>query len=98
MNPTQGFGEAVMGRYGVALQPAVMTETRRRCPTGSVLGKDGFCYDSLPRKDRMWVPARKPLLTGGERHAIAVAARAGGKIQRAQKQLKKASKALGKAC
>jgi len=63
-----------------------------------VLGNDGLCYDHLPRGDRMWIPARKPLLTGGERNAIKVAARAGGKIQRAQKDLKKASKALGKAC
>jgi hypothetical protein len=95
-----GYGPAVKGWYGVGLTPRVEMVTARRCPRGMALGKDGVCYDRtrLRKSDREWVPPRKPLLTGGDRAAIAKAAAAGRKLERAQKSLKRASKALGKAC
>lgn len=91
-------GIAVMGRFGAALQPTQITRSVLRCPRGSVLGIDDLCYDHLHKRDRKWIPAAKPLLTGGERNAIRIAARAGGKLHKAQKGLKKASRLLAKAC
>ncbi len=82
-----GFGGAVMGRYGVALQPEVVSSVRRRCPRGAVLGNDGLCYDSLPKKDRMWIPARRPLLTGGDLNAISRAAKAARRMKAQTKKL-----------
>jgi len=61
-----GFGGAVMGRFGAALVPATVPATRLRCPRGAVLGKDNLCYDHIHKKDRKWNPGTKPLLTGGE--------------------------------
>lgn len=86
-----GYGEAVMGRYGAAIQPAVRPQQVSRCPRGSVLGNDGLCYNSrdLRRADRKWVPGRKPLLTGGDLNAIARASRAANKMKTQQKRLQK---------
>ena len=93
-----GFGQAVTGLFGVGVIPRVEAMTVRRCPGNFVLGQDGVCYERLARSNRAHKPPRKPLLTGGERNAIARAERAGKKLARAQKSLKKASRALGKAC
>lgn len=95
-----GYGPAVKGWYGVGIVPRVEAVTTRRCPRGMALGRDGVCYDRrrLRKSDRAWDPGTKPLLTGGERRAIARAAAAGRKLDRAKKGLKKASRALGKAC
>jgi len=86
-----GYGEAVMGRYGAAIQPAVMPIQVKKCPRGAVLGNDGLCYNSrdLRKSDRMWVPGRKPLLTGGDLNAIARASRAANKMKTQQKRLQK---------
>ena len=92
------FGRAVMGRYGVALEPAAIPSVRLRCPRGSVLGTDNLCYDSLPKLNRKWRPGTKPLLTGGERNAIRTATRVAGKLARTQKSLKATSRALAKVC
>ena len=94
------FGEPVNGRYGVGVIPRVEARAVRSCPTGMVLGEDGVCYkrSSIRKSDRAWDPGVKPLLTGGERNAIRRAAAAGRKLDRAKKQLKKAGRALEKAC
>lgn len=83
------FGEAVMGQYGAALVPARMSTETRRCPRGTVLGKDGLCYNKrdLRKDERMWNPGRKPLLTGGELNAMSIAARAARKVKARQSQL-----------
>lgn len=85
------YGEAVMGRYGAALVPAMTSTTVHRCPRGAVLGNDGLCYNKrdLRRSDRMWVPGRKPLLTGGDLNAISKASRAAAKMKTQSKRLQK---------
>lgn len=95
-----GYGEAVKGMYGVGLVPRVKVTATRKCPRGMALGDDGVCYDKrrLRKSDRMWDPGTKPLLTGGDRRAIAKAAAAGRKLDRAKKSLKRAGRALEKAC
>jgi hypothetical protein len=100
VSPTQGFGPAVNGRFGVGLVPRVDVQTVRRCPAGMALGKDGVCYDGLGRNSpkRQWPMGMKPLLTPGERRAIRVAASAANKLKRSKKSLMKASRALEKAC
>jgi hypothetical protein len=92
------FGAPVLGLYGAGVLPEVEEVMTRRCPAGWKLGKDNVCYESLSRTQRKWDPGMKPLLSGGERAAIARAARAGRKLVTARKGLKKASAALGKAC
>ena len=94
----RGFGRAVMGRYGVALEPAAIPSVRLKCPRGSVLGNDNLCYDHIRKGDRKWIPGTKPLLTGGERNAIRTAGRVASKLARTQKTLKATSRALGKVC
>ncbi len=88
------FGEAVMGRFGAGMKPAVFSQQQRRCPRGSVLGApeaDGtsLCYNrkEITNKERMWPRGRRPLLTGGEMRAISTAASAARKLQAKQKQL-----------
>jgi len=95
-----GFGAAVHGRFGVGMMPRVEVQAVRRCPAGMALGKDGVCYDGLGRNSpkREWPMGMKPLLTPGERNAIRIASKAAGKLARSKKSLRKASKALEKAC
>jgi hypothetical protein len=84
-------GEAVMGRYGAALVPMRTTQEVARCPRGAVLANDGLCYNrsQLRKSDRKWIPARKPLLTGGDLNAIARASRAANRVKVQQKRLQK---------
>lgn len=96
--PAGGGGELVYGMYGIAMVPAQETRTVSRCGPGMVLGKDGLCYESLPRGKRKWNPGAKPLLTGGEMNAIRRAERAARRVAGAKKKIKTASKMLGKAC
>lgn len=93
-----GYGDAVRGYYGVALQPRVEARAVRKCPPGMVLGKDNLCYESLRKSARKWDPGMKPLMTGGDRKAIRRAASVAGKLKREQKRLKKAGRALEKVC
>jgi len=83
------FGQAVMGQYGAALEPAVRTTNTRLCPRGAVLGTDGLCYNKrdLKNSERAWPRGRRPLLTGGEMRCISIASSASKKLQRKQKQL-----------
>lgn len=92
-----GYGDAVYGRYGLGLVPAQEVRTVRKCPKGMVLGDDGVCYEHLPKRDRMWNPGDRPLLTGGEMAAIRKAASAAKRLQTTRKRLKKTTKALEKA-
>jgi len=90
------FGEAVMGRFGAGMKPAVFSQQRRACPRGSVLGApeaDGssLCYNKrdISNKERAWPRGRRPLLTGGEMRAISIASGAARKLQAKNKQLQK---------
>jgi len=85
-----GLGEAVMGRFGPALQPGTKTTHFRFCPRGAVLGLDGLCYNrkDIRNTDRWWPRGRRPLLTGGEMRAISIASTAAKKLQRKEKQLR----------
>ena len=85
------FGDAMVGRFGAGLEPAVRTMETRICPRGSVLGIDGLCYNKrdLRNADRFWPQGRRPLLTGGEMRCISIASRAASKIRTKTKQLQK---------
>lgn len=83
-------GDAVMGRYGAALEPGVMMIERSVCLRGMTLGNDGLCYNkgAITNKERQWPRGRRPLLTGGDMRAIGIAARAGSKLERTTKRLR----------
>jgi len=83
------FGEAVMGQFGAALQPAQIPSSRLRCPRGSVLGTDELCYNrrDLKNDERKWPRGTRPLLTGGDMRCIRIASAAAKKLQRKEKQL-----------
>lgn len=83
------FGDAVMGQYGAAMEPAVRSTDTRVCPRGAVLGTDGLCYNrrDLRNSERAWPRGRRPLLTGGDMRCISIASAAAKKLQRKQKQL-----------
>jgi len=85
-----GVGEAVMGRYGAALEPGSQIIDRAICLRGMQLGDDGLCYNKsqITNKQRMWPAGRKPLLTGGDLRAISIAARAGRKLDQTTKRLR----------
>jgi hypothetical protein len=95
---TPAGGSLVYGRYGVGVEPTAVSRVSRKCPAGMKLGKDGICYERLARGQRLHDPGARPLLTGGEMAAIRKATRAAGRLARTQKSLKKASRALEKAC
>jgi hypothetical protein len=64
-------GGVAVGAWGVpAYQPAYLQQTKRMCPRGTRLGRDGLCYPKalLGRNspNRAWPAGRKPLFTGGE--------------------------------
>ncbi len=84
VGPGLGVGEAVMGRYGAALEPGSRIIDRAVCLRGMQLGNDGLCYNkgSIKNSDRMWPRGRRPLLTGGEMRAISIASRAAGRLTR----------------
>jgi len=83
-------GDAVMGQFGAALQPGVMTIERSVCLAGMQLAKDGLCYNrgAITNSQRMWPRGRRPLLTGGDMRAISIASRAGAKLERTTKRLR----------
>jgi len=83
-------GVAMIGAS--AVPPFRFTQTVRRCEgRNHVLGSDGLCYDkkSIRKDQRMWPPGRPPLLTGGQLNAIAIAAKAAGRIKTQTKRLQK---------
>ena len=85
-----GVGEAVMGRYGAALEPGSMIIDRAVCLKGMQLGNDGLCYNkgAITNSQRQWPRGRRPLLTGGDMRAIGIASRAGSKLDRTTKRLR----------
>ena len=84
-------GEAVAGRYGAAFVPGSQVVDRATCLRGMQLGDDGLCYNKgqISNKQRMWPAGRKPLLTGGQMSAIAIAARAAKRVETTTKRLQK---------
>lgn len=85
------FGPAVNGKYGAAILPALDQTVARRCPSGSVLGDDGLCYNKgqITNSQREWPRGRQPLLTGGQMKAISTAARAAKRLETKTKQLQR---------
>jgi len=90
-NGGREVGEAVMGQYGAALEPGIMTIDRAVCLRGMQLGNDGLCYNKaqISNKQRMWPAGRKPLLSGGDMRAIQIATRAGKRLEGATKRLQR---------
>jgi hypothetical protein len=88
---TELQGDAVNGRYGVGMTAMQEERMYSVCLPGMVLGDDDICYDrkNIRNSDRMWPKGRPPLLTGGQRNAITIAARAGRQIETATKSLQK---------
>ena len=88
-NGGRDVGEAVMGRYGAALQPGIKTIDRAVCLPGMQLGDDGLCYNKgqISNKQRMWPRGRRPLLTGGQMRAISIAAGAARAVEKSTKRL-----------
>ena len=89
--PQFEVGEAVMGRYGAALEPGSRIIDRAICLRGMQLGDDGLCYNKaqITNKQRMWPAGRKPLLSGGDMRAISIASRAGRRMELATKRLQR---------
>jgi len=83
-------GEAVMGRYGAALEPGSMVIDRAVCLRGMQLGDDGLCYNKsqISNKQRKWPRGRRPLLSGGDMRAIGIAARAGARLDKTSTRLR----------
>jgi len=88
-SPAGGVGEAVMGRYGPALEPNFVTINVRDCLPGMFLGKDKLCYNKgqITNKERLWPAARRPLLTSGDLAAISKASSAAKRLANKAKQL-----------
>jgi len=86
-------GDAVMGRFGSALEPFVEDRMHRSCLPGMVLGRDGLCYNTgrngIANRDRMWPKERKPLGTPGELNAVTTASRFAKRVQSNTKRLQK---------
>lgn len=85
---TDVYGDAVLGRYGAAIQPFVEARPVRRCPPGAKLGNDGLCYNKLANGQRMWPRGSRPLLTGGEMKVLR-------KAKTLEKRVQKAWRAAG---
>jgi len=87
----RGIGQATLGVYGAGWAPGVRQTAVSVCPTGTVLGKDGVCYDrkAIRNSERAHPKPRKPLLTGGDLNAISKASRAAGRLERQTKRLQK---------
>jgi len=83
------FGQAVMGRFGAGLLPAVRQGVTLRCPRGAVLGIDSICYNrkDIDNDERKWPRGRRPLLTGGDLNAITRANRAARRVEATTKRL-----------
>jgi len=96
-------GQAVMGAFGVPAEVPMQVGTisRRdgtvgpvlRCRRGMVLGIDELCYvkSTIDKKNRKWVPARKPPISAADW-------RAAMSIKRVQKGVKRVASASGLSC
>ena len=89
------FGEAVVGAFGMAaLQPAIVgsitdkdgnVNAIRRCPAGTVLGRDNLCYNKLPANWRKWPKAARAPVTAADAKCIRRAASATKRVARLAK-------------
>lgn len=87
-----GGGNAVIGAFGVpAMQPQVVTQLRRKCGPGMVLGKDNLCYPKamLPKRSkyRKWKGEPKPVISRADMRAIRAAARAQDRVKELAKDV-----------
>lgn len=86
----QELGEPVMGMHGAGTAPGIMAIERAVCGRKQVLGDDGVCYHKtqISNSKRMWPRGRRPLVTGGEMRAVAIASRAGARLDKATTRLR----------
>lgn len=84
-------GAAVVGQFGVGMEPNIVQRAIRVCLRGMQLGSDGLCYNRgvLKNDQREWPRGRRPLLTGGDMAAISKASRAASRLERTTKRLQK---------
>lgn len=88
------YGQAVMGAFGKpAIVPATMSQPTRRCPPGTVLGKDNLCYarGSIANSNRKWPKPPRPLLSSHDMKTIR-------KAKSLANRVKKAATATGFSC
>lgn len=84
-----GRGTPAMPAMQGGTEPGIMTVQRSVCGRKMVLGFDGLCYGKgLSNKLRMWPKGRRPLVTGGEMNAAAIAARVGKRLDNAAAKLR----------
>lgn len=84
-------GEAVMGRFGAALEPSVEGREVRTCLPGMVLGEDGLCYNrrDIRNSERMYPKGTRPLGTPGEMACLRKAASFGRRMETTVKRMQK---------
>ncbi len=94
------FGDesvAVVGSFGMpAMKPALVglivradgsQHPVRRCPRGSVLGKDNLCYMKIPNSFRKWPRAARPPVSASDAKCIRRAASATKRVERLAKSV-----------
>lgn len=80
------YGDAVMGAFGKpAIVPATVAMPTRRCPPGTVLGKDNLCYarGSITNQNRKWPKPPRPLLSAADMKTIRKAKSLAGRVKKA---------------
>jgi len=84
-------GEAVMGQYGVAMEPEIEDRMVRLCLPGMILGKDGLCYNrgDISNKERRYPKGTRPLGTPGEMACLRKAASFGRRMENTVKRMQK---------
>jgi len=87
--PGTAVGPLGSASFGGVSQPISRPINRRECPRRHVLGANGLCYPkgAIKNSDRWWPKPRRPLLTGGDLNAIAIASRAAKRLESATKRL-----------
>jgi hypothetical protein len=87
--PSQQRWQAIMGQFGVGTLPESKMIDRAICPRGMVIATDGVCYNrrSIRNSDREWPRGTRPLGTPGEMHALRVASRFAGRMDRTNERL-----------
>lgn len=92
------LGESMHANGHRDTRPAMRDVRTRRCRSGSVLGKDGWCHPkgSIPNKDRRWPKGRRPLGTPGELACVAKASRFAARLTTQKKRFKKMERAFAR--
>jgi len=90
----QGSGSRIHGEFfHQDSVPKRVSVSVRRCPPGSVLGKDRWCHPkgSIANRERLYPRPTPPLGTSAQMKAITVAGQFGRRLKTKRKTLKKLS-------